>query len=201
MPSTQRNRSRLGSVVGALIGLVLGAAFLGAGLWARSSTRPLDDGVIVVGTVVDIDERTDSDGDRTYAPIVDYVDPATGRTHRLAGVVATGSRPQLGSSRDVSLRPGDPGSARVVGPAWFPWIFIGVGAGALSVTATGFVIAARRRRSSAGVLDSSVVDHPIVPGAVSPAPGFHPDPGDGGRYRYWDGSRWTDDYAPMLFED
>lgn len=199
MASVSRNRSKLGGVVAALVGIVLGVAFLGAGLWVRSSTQPLADGVIVVGTVVDIDERTDSDGDRTYAAIVDYVDPATGQTHRLAAVVSTGSRPQLGSRRDVSLRPGEPDSARVVGPAWFPWIFIGVGAGALMVAAGGVVATARRRRAAPSLGVSSGDPAPL--GVAAAASGFHPDPSDPRRLRYWDGATWTDDYAPSLFDD
>ncbi len=221
MSSRLRPVSLVGRVVGSFFVLLFSAVFLIGGLWIRSTTQPLDDGVIVVGTVVDIDERVDSDGSRTYAPVVEFVDPGTNATHRVEATVATSSRPTLGSPKDVSLRPGDPSSARVVGPAWFPWLFIGVGV-AMPVLTLGFGRAVRRARrkvtiamqpaqptqsghdwtiETAGepqVLETAPLD-PLTSGPGQP--GYHPDPEDDRRLRYWDGVRWTDRYAPVLFED
>jgi len=124
---SDRTRSRLSIVAFALLGVAFGAAFFGAGLWARSSTQPLAGGVIVLAEVVDISVGSNNDGDTMYTPVVSYIDPATGETHRLTGSVSSSSRPSLGSVEEVSIVPGDPETARVVGPAWFPWIFILVG--------------------------------------------------------------------------
>lgn len=209
MTSMTRTRSLFGGALVAVLGLTFGAAFLVGGLWARSATQPLDDGVIVEGIVVDVDTRTDSDGDRTYAPVVDYVDPATGQIHRLTGSVSTSSRPSIGSSEDVSLRPGEPESARVVGPAWFPWIFIGVGSTIVAaVLATTVVAAVGSRSGERETADDSPARNPrdelrkLAPSLAGPArPGFHPAPDDPSRLRYWDGSQWTDDYAPIIVEE
>lgn len=209
MTSTPRSRSLLGSALATMLGLAFGAAFLMGGLWARSTTQPLDDGVVVQGTVVEVDVRTDSDGDRTYAPVVDYTDPATGQTHRVTGLVSTSSRPEIGSAEEVSLRPGEPSSARVVGPAWFPWIFIGVGSTAvLAVLAISVVSAAGGRTDDSKRTDHLGSESPaarlrqLAPSLTGPEhPGFHPAPDDPTRLRYWDGSRWTDNYAPKVIED
>lgn len=192
-----------------MLGVAFGVIFLIGGLWTRSATQPLDDGVVVDGTVVDVDTRTDSDGDRTYAPIVDYVDPATGETHRITGSVSTSSRPSIGSTEEVSLRPGEPESARVVGPAWFPWIFISVGGLTILGVLTTTVVAATGSRTDDGEQSgrpepSDPVDElrKLAPTLSGPArPGFHPAPDDPHRLRYWDGSRWTDDYAPIIVEE
>ena len=213
MASGVKQRSVLGGVIGAVIGLVFGGAFLAAGLWVRATTQPLDDGVIVTARVVDVDVRQDSDGDTTYAPVVDYVDPATGVTHRLTGSVSTSSRPTIGSSEEVSLRPGDPSSARVVGPAWFHWIFIAVG-GTIVVIVLSAVVKSLFGSSAA---PASATEDPVGPASrsedrehvwrmVDPVgstrtPGFHPDPDEDGRLRYWDGDHWTDDFAPVIVED
>ena len=183
--------------------LVFGGVFLGVGLYTRSLTIPLDDGVIVSGTVVEIDESTDSDGDRTYASVVEYVDPATGQAHRVRSLISTSSRPDLGGGREVSLRPGDPSSARVLDHQWFSWIFIIVGG---SIMLLGLATATKRFRTSgrirgqtSDVEDSSPWEQTL---ADTPrGPGFRADPDHGDRLRYWDGSEWTDDYAPVLFED
>lgn len=190
-------------VVTGSIFLVFGGVFLGVGLYVRSQTTALDDGVIVTGIVVEIDESTDSDGDRTYASVVEYVDPVTGQTHRVRSLISTSSRPDLGGVREVSLRPGDPGSARVLDHQWFSWIFIVVGG---FIMLLGLVVATSRFRASGRVGQQIPAADDLSPLAQTLAdapggPGFHPDPNDDARMRYWDGSQWTDDYAPILFED
>lgn len=206
--SMTRTRSLLGGALASMLVLAFGAIFLIGGLWARSTTQPLDDGVIVEGTVVDVDSRTDTDGDRTYAPIVDYVDPATGQTHRIAGSVSTSSRPTIGSIEEVSLRPGEPESARVVGPAWFPWIFIAIGGTAILAVLATTAAAAAGNGSDDDRGDRAASTNPVdglrsmAPSLAGPAhAGFHPAPEDPGRLRYWDGSKWTDDYAPVIVEE
>jgi hypothetical protein len=207
MMSTTRTRSVAAGALVKMLGVAFAAIFLVAGLWARSATQPLDDGVVVEGVVIEVDVRTDSDGDRTYAPIVDYVDPATGLTHRVTGSVSTSSRPAVGSIEEVSLRPGEPESARVVGPAWFPWIFIAVGSTMLAGVLATTVAAAAGGRSDdgsrrLGSRSNQDTDHVWTMVSSMPAtPGFHPDPDTPGRLRYWDGSVWTDDYAPVIVEE
>lgn len=212
MAGGSHNRSKLGGVVGAVLGVLFGAAFVVGGLWARSITQPLDDGVVVMGEVVDIDVRTDSDGDTTYAPVVDYVDPATGIVHRLTGSVSSSSRPPLGSSQEVSLRPGEPESARVVGPAWFPWIFIAVGGAIVCAVLAGVVATLRGSMTVDRRISESIAGRTLGPGngnhewtmiddpAQPVAAGYHPDPDDPYRLRYWDGQRWTDDHAPKIVD-
>ena len=209
MMSMTRTRSLLGGALATMFVLAFGAAFLIGGLWARSTTQPLDDGIVVEGVVVDVDARTDSDGDRVYAPVVSFVDPATGLTHRVTGSISTSSRPTIGSIEDVSLRPGQPESARVVGPAWFPWIFIGVGSAAiLAVLATTIAAAAGDRSDDQDGGDRPPPSDPgerlraMAPSLATPAhPGFHPLPDDPSRLRYWDGSKWTDNYAPVIIDE
>jgi len=211
-----------GGVIALVIGMAFGAVFLAAGLWVRSTTQPLDDGVEVVAEVVDVAQSTDSDGDRMYSPIVEYYDPETGQTHRVQGSVASSSRPAIGSTEHVSFRPGDPSSARVVGPVWFPWIFIGVGGGIILISLLSIGKARARSSATNNQDDAAVPNRPVSlggpigrsegshgwtmadePAAAAPSaqPGFHPDPDDDGRLRYWDGQRWTDNYAPVVFED
>ncbi len=216
MTSKFRPLSVMGRLMTILFGVMFGGVFLVAGLWIRSATQPLDDGVIVVGVVVDVDRRTDSDGDSTYSPIVDYVDPATGITHRIQGSVSSSSRPNIGSSKDVSLLPGDPSSARVVGPVWFPWIFIVIGVATPVVFLFGPLLGRKSRsgaKAAAGEGDHTwtIESDGVKPSTKKSAgsrpplgvtqPGYHPDPDDDGRIRYWDGAAWTDMYAPSLFDD
>ncbi len=183
--------------------LVFGGVFLGVGLYVRSQTIPLDDGVIVSGTIVEIDESTDSDGDRTYASVVEYIDPATGRAHRVRSLISTSSRPDLGGVSEVSVRPGDPSSARVLDHQWFSWVFIIVGGSIMLVgLATGtkrFRTSGRARRQTPVADDSSPWEQTLADAPTGP--GFRADPDDGDRLRYWDGSQWTANYAPDLFED
>lgn len=154
-----RKGSRVSAVIVVLFGLIFGGIFVGVGFWVLSSTQPLEDGVIVPAEVVDIEIGSDSDGDTTYSPVVEYADPATGELHRLTGSVASSSRPALGTFEEVSLIPGDPSTARVIGPAWIPWIFIAVGGLVLAAILLQVVRALFRRGSSDdsfGSMDDSV---------------------------------------------
>ena len=187
-----KTRSRRGVLIAAIAGLVLGSIFVAVGLWVRSSTQPINGGVVVAAEVVDVSQRTDSDGDTMYTPIVNYVDPSTGQSHQLAGSVSSSSRPTVGEQKEVSLIPGDPTSARVLGPTWFPWIFIAVGVAAILVTITSVA-----KASVGDNHTSSMADEPDSPRR----PGFHPDPSNDDQLRYWDGARWTDDVAPQIFDD
>ncbi len=126
-----------------IFGLAFGSIFLSAGLFAWSSIKAHDDGVIVVGRTVDVV----SAGDETYAPVVEFIDPATGQTHTVERQVSSSSRPAIGDSWDVSVVPGDPLDARVLG-RWdwvFAGIFIGIGGVVLALVAFGLGVNLLRR--------------------------------------------------------
>lgn len=133
------------------IGLAFGLIFLSVGLLAWSSTKPHDDGVIVPGRTVDVVARF-NDGDRTFAPVVEFTDPATGQTHTVERQVSSSSRPAVGDVWDVSVVPGDPLDARVVG-RWdwvFAGIFVGIGGVALILVAVGVAFNLLRRVRGGG---------------------------------------------------
>ena len=60
-------------------------------------------------------------------------------------------------------------------------------------------IAASNHNSSLGTLSTQAVARSAAP-ATAPA-GWHPDPDGGSRLRYWDGSRWTEQYAERPSEE
>lgn len=116
----------------------LGAAtFFGLGLLLQSGTGALDGGETVQGVVVDVQSEmtlatSGSPSRRVYRPVVEFVDPGTGLVDRVTAAVSGGSEPKLGSERDVSVRPGYPGGAVVLGGGWIAWVLFGIG---------GFVLA------------------------------------------------------------
>lgn len=224
-------------IVGSLFGVVFGLVFVVVGVVVRENTKPFEDGVIVEGVVIEVDRRVDSDGDTTYSPIVEFVDPATGQTHVADTSFSSSSRPTIGEAKDVSLRPGEPFDARIIdtGSKVLPWAFIGMGAlvvllsggallfkGALILAVIGGLLGRSKRidptqvgRQSGSSVGSTPPSGPgpqsISGDAVSPFGGkssrpaapaaaadWYVDPDDSSRYRYWNGSVWTDDYAPVV---
>ncbi len=115
-------------IFGSAFLLLFGVVFLAVGLWIRSGMQPYDDGVTTTGVVVAHETREDSDGDTTYAAVWEF-DTEVGRTIRKTDSISSSSPPAIGSEIEVSYRIADPEGARNLSqPAWFPMIFIGIGA-------------------------------------------------------------------------
>ncbi len=106
--------------------VLFGVVFLVAGLWVRSTMQPYDGGIETIAVVVDHDRRTSDDG-TTYAAVFEFrTEP--GRVVRVVDSFASSSPPDIGAEIRVSYERGDPDGARNLdNPAWFPWIFIGIG--------------------------------------------------------------------------
>ena len=106
--------------------LLFGAAFVVGGLWIRSTMQPYDGGIETTAVVVDHDRRTSDDG-TTYAAVFEFR-TELGEIVQVIDNFASSSPPTIGSEIRVSYERGDPSGARNLdNPAWFPWIFIGVG--------------------------------------------------------------------------
>lgn len=97
---------------------LIGVAACGAAISSFVQQRRAKGGVIVAGTIVDIDtsrSRRAGDGHRTtyHAPVVEYTD-AGGTAHRFTSRLAGSARPVVGTTRQVSYRPDKPGQAVLI---------------------------------------------------------------------------------------
>ncbi len=126
-------------------GLLFGSIFLGVGLVVRANITPYEGGVTTEGVVVDAVEERDSDGDRTFSAVVEFQHAETGETFTAVGSVSSSSAPTIGDTRTVSYLVDSPSGARVIEHQWFPWIFIVIGAGVLSLVAVGLLRAGLRQ--------------------------------------------------------
>lgn len=156
-------------IIGALLVTAFGVAFVALGLWLRATMQPYDDGVVTEATVVDLEAHTDEDG-TTYAAVFEFT-TAAGETVRVEDGFSSSNPPRIGSTIEVSYRPADPAGARNLdNPAWFAWIFVGIGAIAVLVglaialpllLAAGIIVVELFRRD----------DEPDVFGSLDPATG------------------------------
>lgn len=99
---------------------VLTGGLLVVGWQLTAGVGPVDDGVTVVGTVVDTEfvERNSSSGGTARTEIVaievvQFIDPGTGMTRLVTGHDVDGTL-AFGFDREVSLVPGAPDTARVL---------------------------------------------------------------------------------------
>lgn len=106
--------------------MLIGIAFVVAGLFVHRAITPDSGDTVVEGVVVDV-VVTGSGDSRSYSPVVQYMDPASGLSYAVEGTINSSSEPTIGDSRDVAFPPGDPADGKVVGQVWFAWIFIVVG--------------------------------------------------------------------------
>ncbi len=95
-----------------------GLAYVGWQL--MTGVGPIENGVTVVGTVADTEfvERAIGTGSGTRTEwvaldVIQFNDPETGMTHLVTGYDAE-DPPAFGASREVSLLPGAPETARVL---------------------------------------------------------------------------------------
>lgn len=81
------------------------------------------------GVVVDVDRSTDSDGDTSYRPVIEFV-ADDGFTYTFIGRIGSSSRPTVGRSIEVLYDPADPQGAteKTFSNLWlFPIAFGGFG--------------------------------------------------------------------------
>jgi len=132
----RRRNFGLGSVVSIILGLLFALSFVVGGLFFRSLTQPLEGGVVVEGTVVVSSERQRS-GQSVEVLAVEFVDPATGSTHEVIDYLTAAEGGGVGDTRDVSLMPGQPRTARILGGSilWLSLVGVGVAAAVAVVIA------------------------------------------------------------------
>lgn len=140
------NKGKTASGTSLLVVLLVGAIMVAGGFWLRSSTGAYSEGLIVEGQVVDIIRSRNGDGNTLYQPVVEYSVGAN--TYQVKTYYSSSSRPRLGETRQVSYRPGDPSSGRVVGTDWLPWAIIAFGSVSMFSAARGF--AAKSSKESHG---------------------------------------------------
>jgi hypothetical protein len=145
--------------IGLVFGLVGTAIMIGGGFSLNHSRSFSDGGVSVQGVVVDLAYSRDSDGDGTYAPVVEYRD-REGRPHTYRS--SSGSSPpsyDVGERVTILYRPDQPSRA-VIDDFWDRWalpaFLLGFGA-IFAVVGWGLALAYYRRRWTVAKLRTSGV--------------------------------------------
>ena len=106
--------------------LGIGAAvFIATGLFTSADSYP--DEVRVQGTISDMREGRDSDGNHTYKSVYSYV--VNGKKYSMVSSISSGKRPTLGSPVKIVYSAAEPRNAYREDGAegWFPWVFLGSG--------------------------------------------------------------------------
>ena len=132
--------------VGCLILIPVFFLLLG-GAWLFFSVSRVTSQVTGAGVVVDVASRTDSDGGRTYRPVIEFV-AADGQTYRFTGRTGSSSQPDVGGTIEVLYDPADPTGAteKTFVNLWlFPIVFGGVGL----IFIAGMIVARNRARDRA----------------------------------------------------
>jgi hypothetical protein len=105
-------RKRVG-LLGALFIIAIGLVFVSAGVLLKRDRTPYADGVMTKGTVTGVEEWTDSKRRISYAPVITFT-TTTGEKVTITDSEARDSRPKSGETVQISYRPKDPQSARVI---------------------------------------------------------------------------------------
>lgn len=125
VPGGRRTRPGL---VGALGGVVFGLVFVAIGLFLANAGPDTDSSTS--GTVVSTDRQRDSDGDTVCG--LTAVFTVDGREYRADSTGRSDSNCSkvIGDSVRVNYSAADPTRGETDDPtsAWFPWVFVGVGA-------------------------------------------------------------------------
>ena len=123
-----RGKGKKPGLVGSLLTIVLGLAFLVAGVQVHRAHTPYAGGVSTTGTISDVREGRDRDGKTWYTAVYTFT-AVNGETVTFPDPASGGSRPTLGDEVEISYLPSAPEQARRI-PAvdWFGWLCFGVGA-------------------------------------------------------------------------
>jgi hypothetical protein len=120
LPATENH---VVSFKSSFITLAIGLAFVAVGAIFIVQGRAYGDGETARGRIVEVTDRSRPRDFTEYA--VEYTNPHTGG---IATTEATGFfAPSLGDERTVSVRAGQPDSARVVGTSFMFWAIAGLG--------------------------------------------------------------------------
>jgi disulfide bond formation protein DsbB len=106
---------KLGGPSAALLGLVLGMAFAAAGWWLHAKQQPFPDGVTAQAKVTAVHTVQSGTNRRTtsYARVVTFTDK-NGKQVTFTEGTSSGKYPDVGQAVQVSYRPSDPQSARIL---------------------------------------------------------------------------------------
>ena len=115
------------ALISFLFSIIFGGVFFGAGWFAWQAQSPEDGDIIVEGVIVDLRELPSDDGSSTYRAVVDYIDPASGTTHRAVDAVGRHPAPTIGSARDVAFDPANPAEGKVLGRPYLGGALMGIG--------------------------------------------------------------------------
>ncbi|WP_114520998.1 DUF3592 domain-containing protein [Altererythrobacter sp. ZODW24] len=138
--------------------LPVGLLFAGIGFLASSGTRELaNTGLRTSGTVIAMSDSRDSDGGRSYAPLVEFYD-ANGKRHEFSSRVSSNPpRFSRGETVPVIYDPAKPNRAMIDGfmdRYLMPLIFGGIG-GIFAIIGGGLLFAYWRRRKVVARLKQS----------------------------------------------
>lgn len=122
---TDGRKGKKGGLLGGILGMVFGLVFMGVGNMIAPDEYP--DAVETRGTIVDVVQGRNSDGEVSYAPVYSYT--VDGREYRFNSSVRSSGRPTIGQSVDIMYSASIPENAhRTDGiDGNFPLIFIGAG--------------------------------------------------------------------------
>ena len=120
-----RRRSRgAGGIFGSVVGIIIGVVFVVVGSFIATD---IEDEQRTTGTVIDVDQRVNDEGNTQYTPTYAY--EVDGQEYTLRSSVSTSRQPSIGADVEIGYDPTNPDVAqRVDGiEGNFHLIFMGVG--------------------------------------------------------------------------